>query len=145
MGETVVYVPITCASGPVGVVEIHGLYSAGITNTSSFERPPAILIAFAATMAFGSIRPYWPGFFAHVAWAMRSSFLYQTMRRSFMRSNSSAVSSRLPSWSGSNVQHPVGPLGAPGQRGLALPGGPVPGLPRAPAAALGLPPAPVLL
>ncbi len=52
MGETVVYVPITCASGPVGVMEIHGLYSAGITNTSSFERPQAPLKAMIAAKDF---------------------------------------------------------------------------------------------
>jgi hypothetical protein len=34
---------MTCAAGSVGVIEIHGLYSAGITNSSSFERPPAPL------------------------------------------------------------------------------------------------------
>jgi len=45
MGESVVYVPLLGKGGPVGVIEIHGLYLEGITDKSSFERPPGPLKA----------------------------------------------------------------------------------------------------
>ena len=38
-GETVVYVPLLGKGGGVGVLEIHGLFSDGITDNTSFERP----------------------------------------------------------------------------------------------------------
>lgn len=38
-GESVVYVPLLGKGGGVGILEIHGLFSDGITDNTSFERP----------------------------------------------------------------------------------------------------------
>ncbi len=52
MGETVVFVPMFGRSGPVGVIEIHGLYSEGITNTGNYERPTGPIKAMIAASDF---------------------------------------------------------------------------------------------
>jgi hypothetical protein len=44
-GETVVHVPMIGRGGGVGVIEIHGLHTEGMTNRKSFERPVGALKA----------------------------------------------------------------------------------------------------
>ena len=44
-GESVVYVPLLGKGGAVGVAEIHGLLTEGVTNTKSYERPSGPLRA----------------------------------------------------------------------------------------------------
>ena len=52
MGDNVVYVPMMGKGGPVGIIEIHGLYSEGISNKGSFERPVSALKAMIAASDF---------------------------------------------------------------------------------------------
>jgi hypothetical protein len=44
-GESVVYVPLLASAGGIGVIEIHGLRTPGVTDTKNFERSPDLLRA----------------------------------------------------------------------------------------------------
>lgn len=52
-GECVVYVPLLGIGSGLGVIEIHGLCSNGITSLSSFERPTAAIKAMMEAKDYG--------------------------------------------------------------------------------------------
>lgn len=52
-GDSVVYVPLLGLGSGMGVIEIHGLCSNGITSLSSFERPTAAIKAMIEAKDFG--------------------------------------------------------------------------------------------